>query len=327
MATVSVISIFPPGYFLENITATPDGGLFVTCANRQQLYYIPPASDGLRYPILVHTFPPDQWAMGIIPAPQNPNVYYHVTSDTLQQGSRTAHLHVIDTSNAATGSRPQTILTFPPETMALNGLCSLSNSTLLAADSFATCIWRVDLDLSRFPPKSAAAKVWYSHPTMAAKLVLPDFQPGANGLKYSAKTGYAYYTSTQQKLLCRVRVNPTTLEADGEAEVLARGIPGDDMIIDDNEASSAVAYVTTHRDSSIVKIPLNAESSSYPRELKDIEVVVQGSENDTRVLGPTAGVWAKSEEGKHAYFTSDGGLKHPVVDGLVRCAKVIEVKF
>lgn len=251
MAKSTIISIFPPGCFLENITNAAGGGLFVTCANRQQLYYIPSATNGPVAPFLAHTFAPDQWAMGIIAAPQNPNVFYMLTSDVLGQGSGMSHLHILDTANAVTGGRPNPFLTFPPEAKGLNGLCALSGSVLIAADSFASCIWRIDLDLSTFPPKVAHARVWSSHPTMAGKLVLPDFQPGVNGLKYSPKFGCAYYTSIQQMLFCRVPVNATNLEPDGEPETIATGMQGDDLIIDENFVSGPVAYVTTHRENTI----------------------------------------------------------------------------
>jgi len=37
-------------------------------------------------------------------------------------------------------------------------------------------------------------------------------QPGVNGVRYSAKTGYLYYTSTAQKVFMRVPVDPATLD-------------------------------------------------------------------------------------------------------------------
>ena len=325
MTKVSVISIFPQGCFLENITILQDGGLFVTCANRQQLYYIPPCTNGPVAPFLVHTFAADQWAMGIIAAPSNLNVFYLLTTDILRQGSQKSYLHVVDTANAGTGGKPYPILTFPSDARGLNGFCALSESVLLAADSFASCIWRIDLDLSSFPPKTANAQIWHRHTTMAATLVLPDFQPGINGLKYSGKTNCVYYSSTQQKLFCRVHVNPKTFESDGEAEVIATGMQADDFIIDDNFSSGPVAYVTTHRENSILRVPLDRENKAQTTD--EITSVVQGSDQDELVLGPTAGVWGISTEGKSAYFTTDGGLKNPLSDGLVRCAKVVRVEL
>ncbi|CAF9936786.1 hypothetical protein IMSHALPRED_010892 [Imshaugia aleurites] len=232
------------------------------------------------------------------------------------------NLYTIDRANASIGPLPQKILTFPKEATGLNGLCSLSESRLIAADSFGSCIWAIDLDTSSFPPNTAAAKKWLAHDTMYGVLELPDFQPGINGLKYHAHTSHAYYISTQKRLFCRVSVDHKTLEPTGEPEVLAKGMPGDDFIIDDTSVDDPVAYVTTHRDNSILKIHLTDGPG-----LGKVETALEGSMKLQDVLGPTAGVWAPGLEGKTAYFTSDGGLKNVLEDGVMRCAKVIKVDF
>ena len=110
---------------------------------------------------------------------------------------------------------------------------------------------------SLFPPRTATAKKWLSHNTMYGILNLPDFQPGVNCLKYSARTSHAYYTSTQKRVFCRVSVDRKALEPTGEPEILAEGMHGDDLIIDDSSANRPVAYVTTRRDKSILEIHLN----------------------------------------------------------------------
>ena len=169
--------------------------------------------------------------------------------------------------------------------------------------------------------------MWYSHPDITAELVLPEFMPGTNGLKYSAIARCVYYTSTQQKLFCQVHVNATTLGAEGEAEVIATGMPGDDLIIDDTSASRSLAYVTTPRDNTFPKVPLDRESGASALTMENIQIAVQGGEQAEEMLGPTAGAWVKSKEGKSAYFTTDGGLKNPLGDGAVRTAKVVRVDF
>ena len=319
---------FPEASFwrtLQVFAGFHDGGLLVTAANQRQLYYIPSTlyrQQEQVAPLLLATFEPGQWTMGLQAASQNPNVFYMLTSDMLGLGSHTCSLYVIDCTNPATGPRPQKIFTFPKEAKGLNGLSSLSESRLIAADSFGSCIWAIDLDTSSFPPKSAAAKKWLADDTMYGVLQLPDFQPGVNGLKYHARTSHAYYTSTQKRVFCRVSVDRKTLEPTGGPEILAEGMTGDDFIIDDTSADRPVAYVTTHRDNSILKIHL----SDGPG-LGKVETTLEGSMKLQDVLGPTAGVWAPGLEDKAAFFTSDGGLKNVLEDGVVRCAKVIKVDF
>jgi hypothetical protein len=72
---------------------------------------------------------------------------------------------------------------------------------MLLADCFAGLIWRVDLSDQAH---KATADVWVSHDTMwhdADSEVPPPLQPGVNGVRYGAKTGYVYYTSTAQKVV------------------------------------------------------------------------------------------------------------------------------
>ena len=159
---------------------------------------------------------------------------------------------------------------------------------------------------------------------MAGELELPDFQPGTNGLKYSQVTGRVYYTSTQQKLFCQVGVDEKTLEPDGEVEVVARGMQGDDLIVDDSESAKPVAFVTTHRDNTVHRIPLDSKDSG--RTDGKMSVFLEGTESDEQMLGPTDGSWAHGQVGKRAYFTTDGGLKN-MVGGFVKCAKVVRVEF
>jgi hypothetical protein len=70
---------------------------------------------------------------------------------------------------------------------------------MLAADSLAGAMWRIDFDGDG---RSLRAKLWLQHESMAhvEDNLPPPPQPGINGLRYSAETGYVYYTTTGQKL-------------------------------------------------------------------------------------------------------------------------------
>ncbi|KIX92632.1 uncharacterized protein Z520_11661 [Fonsecaea multimorphosa CBS 102226] len=325
-AQVSLVASFPPGFFLENIAGSTQTGFYITCLNRQELYWLPPCPESGRSvsPLLVATFEEGQRPMGIVNAPHNPNVRYLVTSELTGSSGGKSYLRMLDNADSAVRLRTRTIMEFPPSARVLNGLCALSESVLLAADSFASCIWRIDLDLSVLPHPTAKAEVWYSHCTMAGKLNLSDIQPGTNGLKYSAKTKYVYYTSTQQKLVCRVQVDACTFNPVGEAEVLAKGWQWDDLILDDRDDKQAVAYVTTHRDNAIVKVNLELEDDKVTDH--DMKAVVQGPACSD-CIGPTAGIWLDGRVGQSALFLTDGGIKRPPPDGILRCAKVIRVDF
>ena len=326
-ARVSVVASFPPGFFLENIAGASQTGFYITCMNRRELYWIAsPCQETLQPspPMLVETFEEHQRPMGILRAPHNRNVLYIVTSPLWGPSDCKSQLRILDNSDSAISFGTKKIMDFPSDTRHLNGLCALTESVLIAADSFASCIWRIDLDTSSSSNPTAKAKVWYSHHTMAGKLNFSDIQPGTNGLKYSAKTGYAYYTSTQQRLFCRVKVDPCTLDAVGEAEVLAEGWQWDDLILDDRDVNPPTAYLTTHRDNAIVKIRM--ELGDAPVQKQDAEIVVLGPKCPD-CIGPTSGVWLDGCVGQSALFLTDGGIKNPPRCGTLRMAKVIRVDF
>jgi hypothetical protein len=292
---ISVVAKFPPGYFLENIIALPDNTLLATVANRKCLYSIPPPTElgQSRVPVLLDQFPDDQWAFGIVAAPQNPGLAYVLTTDFTSQGSCTHYLRLLDLSNVAKACHLTILMQFPSTAKGLNWLVALSDSVLLAADSFAGCIWRIDLKLDkRGIPTSAEATEWLRDRSLDGKLVLPDFQPGVNGLKYSYVANALCFSSTQQRLFARVSVDPQTLQPVGPVLILATGAQGDDLIIDDHYEGGPVAYLTTHRDNTILRIPIAPPGLNSSGDLgTHVETVAEGSVQDPRVLGPTAGAW------------------------------------
>jgi hypothetical protein len=113
---------------------------------------------------------------------------------------------------------PELIYTFDERAGGLNGSCLIGPGVMLVADSFAGFIWRIDLGPDA---KSARAQIWLAHDTMAMD---PDSgvprppQPGVNGVRFGAKSGYLFYTSTAQKVFMRSAVDPNTLDPAGNAE-------------------------------------------------------------------------------------------------------------
>jgi sugar lactone lactonase YvrE len=89
-------------------------------------------------------------------------------------------------------------------------------------------------------------------------------QPGVNGIRFAAGSNTVYYTSTAQKLLMRVYVDPTTHEPASEPELVASGTMSDDFCIDED---AGVAYVTTHRENTIDRVPLAPGGPHAPRQI------------------------------------------------------------
>ena len=341
--TTSIIATFPPGFFLENILLLHSDTLLIVVPNRQELYALPPPPPSTspasqqsltRSPILLHKFPKDEWTMGMCLSPSNPNLVYLMTTDFIGKGRKIASLYTVNPAVVATGSDPVKLMEFPSNAKGINGLCLVNDRLLLAADSFEGVIWRIDVeldtsssssssDLRDVIPKSAKATEWLRHPEFNGTLTLPDFQPGANGIKYSPSSSYVCFSNSQKRTFGRIKLDPKTGQAVGQPEILARGMQGDDLIIHEGGHGGPTAYLTTHRDNTLLQIPITGDAA---KEVQG-KVVVEGTKEDRVLVGPTAGVWEHGQEGKVAYFTCDGGLKHPFDDGVIGYARVVKVEF
>lgn len=213
---------------------------------------------------------------------------------------------------------PAVVLQFPEAAQALNGSCLVGPRTILVADSFISQIWRVDLAEPGGRPK---VRPWLKHDSIAH---LPDSrvpdQPGVNGLKFAAQSNHIYYTSTAKELFMRVRIDPETLDPAGEPELVATGMMGDDLWIDE---ASGHAYVATHRQNTIDRVSLTPGPDNSGRTR------VAGDPFTEELIGPTSGGWGRKdgEHGKVAYFLTDGGNKTPPPDGIVRPAKVLRLQL
>ena len=311
-ATMTTVASFPESYFLENLALRADNSALITVLNRKELWYVgSPAAVPVK-PVLLHTF--EQLTLSLVEV--EPDVFYLVTSNVYSDHK--SSLHRIDLRDWTLGNRisPEKILDFPEAARSLNGSCIVGPRTILVADSLASLIWRVDLpEISK-----SGVRVWLKHESMGMYPgeMKPE-QPGVNGVRYSVRRGFLYFTSTAEKLFMRVAVNPTTLEAVGEPEHVSAGQMADDFCIDDE---AGVAYLTTHRENTIDCVSLN------PAKNTD-RYVVAGSPFNAELVGPSSAAWSRApgHYGKVAYFTTDGGTASPPPDGLRKPAKLLRVEL
>jgi hypothetical protein len=310
---LSIAAQFPSHYFLENIAIRQDNSMLITVVQPKELHYVPPPSPGADIePILLHRF--NELTTGIVEL--DPDVFV-----VLSNNGYTTHenyMHRLDLRGWSPGDpvKLETIFTFPKTTLALNGCCALSSNTVVAADTFAGQIWRVDFAADGRPQ----AEVWLKHDSMAhiKDTLPPPPQPGINGLRYFAKEGHVYYTTTGQKLFMRVRVDPHSFEPAGEPELLASGGMYDDFCIDDERD---VAYLTVHRENRIDQAPLKPTGEP--------PLAIAGEPLDELLLGPSSAAWSRApgEVGRVIYVTTDGGHTAPPPDGMVRNSKVLRMEI
>jgi hypothetical protein len=313
--TLTPVAYFPQKYFLENLAVRADGSILITALLQKELWWVPAAQPGqMVEPVLVHTF--EHPITGITEVA--PEVFIVNVSEGYT--THESHLARIDFTGWTPGDpvSPEIIYTFDDRARALNGSCLLDPTVMLVADCFAGLVWRVDLTDGA---QSASARVWLAHDTMADDPdsgVPPPPQPGVNGVRYGARTGYLYYTSTAQKVFMRVPVEPNTLDPAGPPEFVAASDNADDFCIDED---TGFAYVTCHRANTFDRVPLQPRHGNEVRHLA-------GEPFDDVLVGPSSAAWGRrpGEQGRLAYVTTDGGTTAPP-DSIVRQAALLRAEL
>ena len=232
--TLTPVAHFPEKYFLENLAVRADGTVLITAVLQKELWFVPgPEPRAEVRPVLVHTF--EHTVSGIVEV--FPEVVVICVSDAYE--SHDSHLFRVDFTGWTPGDpvSPKRTYTFDERAGGLNGSCLIGPDVMLVADSFAGFIWRIDLGPDA---ESATARIWLAHDTMAMD---PDSgvawppQPGVNGVRFGAKSGHLFYTSTAQKVFMRVAVDPKTLDPAGHAEFVETIDNADDFCLDKSAGS------------------------------------------------------------------------------------------
>ncbi|MCV7092508.1 hypothetical protein [Mycobacterium interjectum] len=313
--TLTPVAFFPQWYFPENLAVRADQSILVTDVMHKELWWVPRADHAaVVEPVLVHTF--DHPVTGI--AEVAPDVF--IVCLTEGYTTHESHLARIDFTGWAPGAAvsPELIYTFDDRVRAPNGSCVLGPDVLAIADCFAGLIWRVDL---ADDARSATARVWLADDTMGDDPdsgVPPPPQPGVNGVRYGARTGHLYYTSTAQRVFMRVPVDPATLDPAGPAQFVAAIDNADDFCLDED---AGFAYVTRHRANTLDRVPLAPRHGSEVRH-------IAGHPFDATLVGPSSAAWGRGpgDHGRVAYVTTDGGTTAPP-EGIVRQAALLRVEL
>ena len=313
--TLIPVASFPEGYFLENLAVRADGSVLITAVLQKELWCVPaPQLPAQASPVLVHTF--DYLVMGIAEA--EPDVFIVCVTDGY--ATHQSYLARVDLNGWTPGQpvTPEVIFTFDDRVRALNGACMLGPGVMAVADCFAGLIWRVDLSDGA---RGATARIWLADDTMAFDPdsdVAPPPQPGVNGIRYGAKTGYLYYTSTAQQVFMRVPVDPAALDPSGGPEFVAAIDKSDDFCLDED---AGFAFVTRHRGNTLDRVPLAPRHGSEVRH-------IAGDPFDPVLVGPSSAAWGRDpgDYGRVCYVTTDGGTTAPP-DGTVRQALLLRAEL
>jgi hypothetical protein len=313
--TMTPAAFFPQKYFLENLAVRADGSVLITAVLQKELWWVPPVdAAAVAEPVLVHRFAHP--VTGITEVA--PDVF--VINLTEAYTTHESHLLRIDFTAWTPGApmSPEVIYTFDDRVRGLNGSCLLGPNVLVVADCFAGLIWRVDL---AGDARGATARVWLADDSMADDPdsgVPPPPQPGVNGVRYGAQTGYLYYTCTAQQVFMRVPVDSSSLDPAGPPQFVAAIDNADDFCLDED---NGFAYVTRHRTNTIDRVPLAPGHGSEVRH-------IAGDPFDETLVGPSSAAWGRGpqDHGRVAYVTTDGGTTAPP-HGITRRAALLRVEL
>jgi streptogramin lyase len=234
-ANVRVAAEFPSGTFLENLHVAADGSVLFTSYLAREIGVL--GKDGktrVFTRLLVHP-------VGITAV----NGGYLVTAHGMpftagQEFTKTQQVMLLDEQGKEIGNLPA------PQALFLNGVMRLDDNIVLAADSLAATIWRIDVSARTITP-------WLSDPTLSRNAEEKQFRPGANGLK---RVGDRLYISNSSRgTLSFVRIGGDG-KPEGGLKAFAETGPIDDFMV---EESGAVVY-TTHGNKLVGLSPGGARS-------------------------------------------------------------------
>lgn len=254
--------------FIENLTITPDGALFVTNYTGKSVHLVRRDAEPCAFASLsvhpVSILPMNDGflvAAHAIPFTAGPNFIGSGVLLTLDRQGR-----VIGTTQA-------------PEAGFLNGMVALPDGAVLIADS-------VKAQILRYEPATRALSVWYADPVLAP-VTAPSFRPGANGLKL--RDGAVIVSSSATASLYKIDVDGDGKPA-GRLSTIVSALPGADDFVVLPEGGFIVA---THGPR-IVRVSVNG----------DVSTLTDGP----RVLGSTAIGLIGAGERRRAVILGTGGF-------------------
>jgi len=266
-ADTRVLASYPSGAFLENLEVQPDGRLLFTNYPTQTIEQLSPSGE-------VGTFAKlSAFPLGIISIPDGYLITANGKSILLgEDASNSQQFLLLDESGKETGRIDV------PQAKALNGMARLNDRTILAADSVAGTIWKIDIEKQEVTP-------WLQHSSLAPRADDEIYKPGANGLKL--RFDGLIVSNTSHGTLSRIAVDKEGNPASPPEVIANVGIIDDFWVREDGSI-----LFTTH-DASIKSLSVDG----------DIKVVATQD-----LVGNTAIAPFPPNQSGSFIVTTDGGL-------------------
>jgi sugar lactone lactonase YvrE len=234
-SNVRVAAEFPSGTFLENLHVADDGSVLFTSYLGREIGLL--GKDGKTSVFSKLPAHP----VGLAAIPGGYLVTAHGKSFTAGPDfTQTQQVLLLDARGAVTATMPG------PEALFLNGVAKLDDGAVLAADSLAATIWRIDIAAKTIAP-------WMQDAALSRNVDEKQFRPGANGLKRAGDR--LFVSNSSRGTLHAVRIAADG-KPDGPLQKVADTGAIDDFLV---EESGAIVY-TTHGDKLMRLAPSGARS-------------------------------------------------------------------
>jgi hypothetical protein len=168
----------------------------------------------------------------------------------------------------------------------LNGLITLNDHSILAADSYNGWVYHIDTHSGNYTVAIDDDKMKYDFvPSATGKI-------GVNGIKIH--DGFLYWTNTAAGTLNRIRITARG-NGVGKSEVVSSNVAGADDFV---TRSDGTAFIAQNK----------MDELSILRPKAHVAQVIVGSSTSTIVAGVSAGKFGRLEKDKHIlYLTTSGG--------------------
>jgi hypothetical protein len=220
-----VVTSWPPGTFVENLAALPDGDLVVSVHSRRELVRVGP--DGAQSPLAGLPVPPTGLVVAddrLYAAGGEPGVGPHGVFDVGLDGRLRRLLDV-------------------PGSLFLNGFTPARAGVGYCVDSLLGAVFEIDL-------VRATSRLVLRH-ELLGKISADPMMPGVNGIALGDDA--LWMTNTDRALVLRAALGPDG--PDGSVDVAAEHLRGDDIALDD----AGSLYITTHVHNTLVRLTPDGE--------------------------------------------------------------------
>lgn len=292
---VREVASFPLGAWLENIAVRHNGRLLVTRLDVPEVWSVDAASGREK---LVARFPAATSALGITEV-EHDVFAVAIGNFSIATSSPTPGTYSIWCLDARTAKTHK--VADVPQAAFIDGLTTLSDSSVLAADSALGVVYRVDLRTGKSPVVLSGTP--YEAPPA------PAIPLGVNGIRTHDSS--LYFTNAGAGTFARVAIHKNGTAA-GEVETIAQNLEfPDDFAF---SPSGKVSYLAVNQVRSVVAISLADGNRTQ----------IAGGSNSTEFATPTAVQFGRTVHDRKTLYVTTGG-ERDATGAAVTSGKVIAV--